>query len=208
MDETNERLRAEIEHIGVTFSEFARLAGSNGTYFNRRLYGTSKFSITDIINYGTTIQNLGGDPVYVFPEFESLKKANPELKPNKSAVPKFQVKPSFGVPIFEGSTKKRTSKHIVIPGLDDLDIWLRCYDRAVLPKYLPGQLFGLKKIDLKNILYGKLYYLAPYDSIRTISQSKRPDTLLINPINPEYQSQEIFSNDLIIWEVKAVIEVL
>lgn len=202
----------ELKRIGLSQRDFAKMVGLAPSGLTHRIYHSEFFKLKDIISFGAVIAANGGNPENIWPNYKDLvsgvnSKTINELQGEK---PQLLQLITGGHYLFENRIQGRPSRSITVPGFEDLSCWLRTYDNAVSPKYLPGTIFGLKEIkDPINALLGGLFYFetSEFDTFRIIKPGKRPDTVSLIPINPDLSDQEFYLTSILkLYEVKGFIQ--
>lgn len=197
-------LSDELERIGVTKKDFCNFAQISHSAWNSRMYNGVKFKLADIVKISDALEAFGGEPTKVWPNANSLrqrariKNTGTNSPPERIAPKEVGMKRHSGKPLYENSIKRITNKIISVPGFEDSDIWIRTYDQGLMPKYIPGQIFALKEIKPVNLIFGKLYYvvLEGMELFRVLNPGRKPDSIIMAPVNPEEFNQEIYLSDI------------
>lgn len=197
-------LKQELKKLGITSKKLALQTGLHWTTISRKM-NTNNFSETDKIVFGKVLEDSGGDPSIVWPEWNIISK-----KDQVKVIEPEAVELTQGVKLVEGSILSKPTGLIHIPNFGNLDLWIRILSSDIeCDQFMSGQIFALEKItDMDGLIFGGTYYVYSFDfeGLRIIQSTNDQKIINLIPFNKKL-SPHTYSlvKKLDIYRVKGMI---
>lgn len=194
-------LKNEIENLksqGITKAEIAEKLGVKPQYINNIINGGR--GITDAF-LDKFIETFGIN------HFDLANTAEVDaLLPCEMGVPYYDVDFCGGFDFLINDQTKLPAGYINIPQYNKADSWANITGHSMEPLISNGDIIALRKVEdwQTYMLYGEVYGImtSEWRTVKRVRKSQNPDNIILEPINKEYDEQEIPKSIIIgVWQI-------
>ena len=194
-------LKNEIENLkkqGISKAEIAERLGVKPQYIN------------NIINGGRGITDVFLDKfieAFKINRFDLLNVAAVvELSTQATGVPYYDVDFCGGFDFVLNDQTKLPAGYINIPQYNKADSWANITGHSMEPLISNGDIIALRKVEdwQTYMLYGEVYGIMTNEwrTVKRVRKSPNPDYIILEPINKEYDEQEIPKSIITgVWQI-------
>lgn len=204
-----QRIKEIQKEFSLSTTALAKRIGMVQSTLSRQIDGDSALSVSVINAILHGFPNVSKNWL-LFGEGEMMRQGN-------SALP---LAPTTGQPYYdvdfmggwlptENDQTVVPYKMVNIPGIDKVELWCNISGHSMEPRIMSGAFIGLHATSVEAIMYGEVYAIVTTDGQRTVKvvrRSETPGKLLLVPVNPEYDKQEVTASSVLhIYEVVATV---
>lgn len=194
-------LKNEIENLkkqGISKADIAEKLGVKPQYIN------------NIVNGGRGITDIFLDKfieAFKINRFDLLNVAQvEELSPRATGVPYYDVDFCGGFDFILNDQTRLPAGYINIPQYNKADSWANITGHSMEPLISNGDIIALRKVEdwRTYMLYGEVYGIMTNEwrTVKRVRKSQNPDNIILEPINKEYDEQEIPKSIITgVWQI-------
>lgn len=196
------RIKSLRVHFGLNSGEFASKAGIDPRNYSSIETGKRTIGervLRDICNaFDVNIDWIltgEGDMLKGGSSIRHENGSSPQINYENKGVPYYDVDFIAGFDLVQNDQTQTPSCYIDFPQYNNSTYWVNITGKSMEPLISQGDMIAIKELpDWQTyILYGEIYAIVTdeYRTIKKIRKGSDGNNILLVPLNPEYDSQEI-----------------
>jgi phage repressor protein C with HTH and peptisase S24 domain len=195
-------LKKFFEKSGLTAEAFARHMGINRSTLYR-LFEVDKLPRKREVAF-ERIRNPKANAEYVMPALPKAADggAAPIAQTAPAPIPVYDVDVSAGNLEQYFDTREFVRGYIDLPSFSGCVAFVQVRGDSMYPKFMRGDLIGLKPVTGNIIHYGQPYMIVTRDNerlIKYVRKGKTPDSLVLKSENEHFEDIDIPRKDILKW---------